>query len=96
MAAERQDAYRRGDPRRRLERDLARRQRGLHGQRFLTALALIGSVGWPIALLGTGGALLGRYLDGRLGTGIRLTLTLLTLGVTLGAAAAWQALRRSS
>lgn len=95
MAADGHDLFRRDDPRRRLVEDLARRERRGRGGHFFSSLALIGAVGWPIAALGTGGALLGRYLDGRFGSGIRLTLTLLALGVTVGTWAALQALRRA-
>jgi ATP synthase protein I len=57
-------------------------------------LALVGSVGWPIVLLATGGALLGRYLDGRWGTGIRFTLALLTLGTAAGTFIAYRTVGR--
>lgn len=75
------------------ERDLARLQRRASGQSFWRSLGLLGGVGWPIVLLSTGGALLGRYLDARLASGIRLTLSLLTLGATLGSVLAWRGLR---
>jgi cytochrome c biogenesis factor len=45
--------------------------------------------------LATGGALLGRLLDARAGTGIRFTLMLLTLGTALGSWVAYRALRRN-
>lgn len=93
MGGDRQDGLHRADPRQRLAADLERRARRGPGG-LGAALALIGAVGWPIALLGVGGALLGRLLDARLGTGVRLTLILLTLGVGAGAAAAWRAVRR--
>ncbi len=44
-------------------------------------------------LLATGGALLGRYLDVRFGTGVRITLVLLTAGTTMGTAGAYRTLR---
>jgi len=44
-------------------------------------------------LLATGGALFGRYLDGRLGTGIRFTLMLPTIGTVLGCFIAYRTLR---
>jgi ATP synthase protein I len=50
-------------------------------------------VGWPIALASVGGALAGRYLDGRYQTGVRYTLMLLTAGAILGSYLAWHALK---
>jgi ATP synthase protein I len=84
---------RRGDARERTRRDLARLRRRDSGSRFWRSLALVGSVGWPIVLLATGGALGGHYLDRRFGTGVRLTLMLLTLGTALGVLLAFRAVR---
>lgn len=61
---------------------------------FWHSLALIGSVGWPIALGSVGGALLGRALDRHFQTGIRFTLILLTLGTALSSFAALRAVKR--
>lgn len=83
----------RGDPRDRTRRDVERFRHRQHTGQFWLSLALIGSVGWPIVLLATGGAMLGRYLDGRLGTGIRLTLMILTVGTVLGCLIAYRTLR---
>jgi predicted F0F1-ATPase subunit len=85
--------FRRPDARDRTRRDVERWRRREPGGRFWRSLALIGSVGWPIVLLATGGALLGRHLDGRLGTGIRFTLMLLTTGTILGCFIAYRTLR---
>ena len=41
-------------------------------QRFWAGLALVGSVGWMIALPMVGGAFLGRWLDETLATGLAL------------------------
>ena len=83
---------RRADAQRRaaadLERWSQRRDRGLW-----RSLALVGSVGWPIALLTVGGALAGRLLDDRFDTGVHFTLGLLVLGATAGAAIAAHAIR---
>jgi ATP synthase protein I len=54
---------------------------------------MLGMVGWPIALAAVGGALAGRYLDSRFGTGVRFTLMLLTAGAMIGSYTAWRALR---
>jgi hypothetical protein len=56
-------------------------------------MALIGSVGWPIALLTAGGALLGHWLDERTGGGIAATLGLLTAGAVAGSLVAARTLR---
>jgi ATP synthase protein I len=47
-----------------------------------------------IALPAVGGALLGRWVDGRYETGIFWTLSLLTAGLALGCVAAWRAMNR--
>lgn len=87
------NSSRRGDARERTRRDLDRFRQREPGGHFWRSLALIGSVGWPIVLLATGGALLGRSLDGRLGGGVRFTLILLTLGTVLGSSIAYRSLR---
>jgi hypothetical protein len=87
------EILRRPDPRERTRRDVGRFRRREPGGRFWRSLALLGSVGWPIVGLATGGALLGRLLDAQAGTGIRLTLTLLTLGTALGSWVAYRVLR---
>ncbi len=87
------DRFARGDARERTRRDLERVRRRQPGGRFWRSLALIGSVGWPIVLLATGGALLGRTIDGRLASGVRFTLMLLTLGTALGSFIAYRSLR---
>jgi ATP synthase protein I len=87
------DDLRRGDPRDQTRRDVDRFRRRSAAGRFWRSLSLIGSVGWPIVLLATGGALLGRSVDARLQTGVHFTLALLTLGTTLGCFIAYRALR---
>jgi len=87
------DPFRRGDAGERTRRDLERLRRREAGGRFWRSLALIGSVGWPIVLLATGGALLGHALDGRFGAGIRFTLMLLTLGTVVGVWVAYRTVR---
>lgn len=88
--------FRRPDARDATRRDIARFRRRESDEGFFRSLALIGAAGWPIVLLATGGALLGRYFDARLGTGIRLTLILLTLGTILGSGIAYRNLRGDS
>jgi ATP synthase protein I len=74
-------------------RDIERLRRRGPETLFWRSLALIGSVGWPIVLLATGGALLGHYLDARWSTGVRFTLMLLSAGTALGSWLAYRALR---
>jgi ATP synthase protein I len=57
-------------------------------------LAQVGTVGWMIALPAVGGAFLGRWIDGKFGTGIFWTLSLLTVGLAIGCMAAWRAMNR--
>jgi ATP synthase protein I len=54
---------------------------------------MLGMVGWPIALAAVGGALMGRFLDRRYGTGVHFTLMLLTAGAMIGSYTAWRALK---
>jgi ATP synthase protein I len=85
------DKPNRADPRDAVRRDssrLARREKGHRS--FWQSLGVLGMVGWPIAIGSVGGALLGRYLDTRLESGIQYTLMLLTAGVMLGCFAAWK------
>jgi len=89
-----EEILRRDDARERARRDVERRRRREPGGRFWHAVALIGSVGWPIVLLATGGALLGRYADGRWDTGVRFTLMLLTAGTALGTWIAFRNVRQ--
>lgn len=57
-------------------------------------LAQVGTVGWMIALPAVGGALLGRWIDGRYGTGIFWTLSLLTVGLAFGCVTTWRTMNR--
>jgi ATP synthase protein I len=82
----------REDPRESTRRDIERMRRRQPGGGFWRWAALIGSVGWPIAILGTGGAFLGRYIDARWQTGVRFTLMLLTIGIALGTFIAFRTL----
>ena len=85
---------RRNEARDRTARDLARLERHRsQPSAFWRSLSLVGSVGWPIVLLATGGALFGHYLDERFGTSVRLTFILLTLGAGTGSYLAFRALR---
>jgi predicted F0F1-ATPase subunit len=88
-----EEEFRRADARARARRDIERRRRRAPESHFWRSLALVGSVGWPIVLLATGGALLGWHLDHRWATGVRFTLALLSIGTTLGTWAAFHAVK---
>ena len=86
--------HHRHEMQRAVRRDVSWRLRRERGHRtFWISLGVLGMVGWPIALASVGGALLGRYLDDRLETGVRFTLMLLTLGAIIGSYTAWRALK---
>jgi len=86
--------HHRNDARRAVKRDFSRHARRDVGHRaFWQSLGVLGMVGWPIALASVGGALAGRYLDDRLGTGVHFTLMLLTAGAVIGSYTAWRALK---
>ncbi|MEZ5417067.1 MAG: AtpZ/AtpI family protein [Vicinamibacterales bacterium] len=85
---------RRPDLRARLARDLDRHARREPGEAsFWRSLSVLGAVGWPIVLSAVGGALLGRFLDARVGAGGSYTLPLLLAGVAAGTAIAWHLVR---
>jgi ATP synthase protein I len=75
----------------RRQAERARRGRGLT---FLHGLGMIGSVGWMVSVPAVLGALAGRWLDGRYGSGSWWTLSLLLLGLLLGCASAWRYVHR--
>ena len=81
------------DLKRTLERDFQR-----HGRRedshhsFWRWMGVLGMVGWPIAIMTVGGAMLGHYFDVRFNSGIQFTLLLLTIGAIVGSLVAWKAL----
>lgn len=72
----------------------ADRRRANRGRGVWQGIAQVGTVGWMVALPAVGGAALGRWIDGRYGTGIFWTLSLLTAGLVAGCAAAWRAMNR--
>jgi len=84
------DNLRRPDLRQAVRHDLRRyRQREQGHGAFWRSLRVLGAVGWSIVLTTVGGAMLGRYLDHLLNSGLRMTLTLIFVGVILGMAVAW-------
>lgn len=60
------------------------------GDRTLRAgLGAFGMVGWSIAVPMLLGMVLGLWIDGRTGGGVRYTLSLLVLGLIVGAVNVW-------
>lgn len=76
-----------------LKRKLDARTRG---NRLLTGIGLVGSVGWMIILPGVAGAFLGRWLDRVWGTGHQMSLSLLLLGLVIGIYSVWRFLLREA
>jgi ATP synthase protein I len=72
----------------------ADRRRQGRGRGVWRGLAQVGTVGWMVALPAVGGAILGRWIDARYGTGVFWTVSLLTIGLAIGCAAAWRAMSR--
>jgi ATP synthase protein I len=72
----------------------AERLRSGRAMTFWQGLSLVGAVGWMVSVPAVLGALLGRWLDGRMGTGPAWTFALLGLGLVLGCASAWRYVRR--
>lgn len=87
------DDARRAEARDRTRRDVARLSRREPGDGFWRSLTLVGSVGWPIVLFATGGALLGRYLDKVWATDVLFTVVLLVLGTVVGTYVAYRSVR---
>ena len=83
--------HHRDNARKAVRRDFARHAgREADDRTFWRSLGVLGMVGWPIALATVGGALGGRYLDNRFGTGVQFTLMLVTAGALIGSYTAWQ------
>jgi ATP synthase protein I len=78
---------------REIRRQAARVDRGRR-QTFWRGLGLVGTVGWMVSVPAVLGALAGRWLDERFASGVFWTLSLLTLGLTLGCLSAWRHVQR--
>ena len=76
--------------RRSVRRDIRRyRNREPPDRSFWRSISVLGSVGWPIAVMTVAGAWFGRWLDRQWDTGVRLTLILVLVGAVLGCTVAW-------
>ena len=72
-----------------VRKQAARTERGKRAS-LISGFGLVGVIGWMVVLPTLLGAALGRFLDGRFGTGIVWTLSLLLVGLVLGGLAAWR------
>lgn len=91
------DKPRRRDMRRSVERDMRRyRERKSAEHSFWRSLSVLGSVGWPIAVMMVAGAWFGLWLDHRWDTGVRLTLILVFAGAILGGSVVWSIIQGTS
>lgn len=68
----------------------AERARSNRNVTFWRRFASVGAIGWMVSLPAVLGAMAGRWLDVRFGSGIFWTLSLLLAGVLLGSASAWR------
>ena len=81
----------RGDLRRAVERDFRAHERRESSQKaFWESLGVLGAVGWPIALLTVGGALLGHWLHERYQLGLVWSVILMVGGAVIGCWTAWR------
>ncbi len=67
-----------------------------HHTSFWKSLSTVGAIGWMISLPAVCGAFVGRWIDGRYGTGISWTLSFLTIGLFLGCVTAWRHINRET
>lgn len=76
--------------------DKARRKRRARGERDQVWfwLGMFGLVGWAVVVPTVAGVFLGRWLDGRVEGQVSWTITLLLVGVALGALNAWYWIRQ--
>lgn len=56
-------------------------------------LAMVGTLGWLIVVPALLGTFVGRWLDGKAGTGVTFTSALMCLGVVAGCWLAWRKVR---
>lgn len=76
-----------------VERQAERLQAGRHLS-FWQGVGLVGAVGWMVSAPVVLGALLGRWLDARIGGGLFWTLGLLATGLAVGCTTAWRHVRK--
>jgi ATP synthase protein I len=83
----------------RMLREVGERQtqieRGRRGKKAIwRSIAVLGTVGWSVALPTVLGVVLGVWLDGVLPVRFSWTLTLLILGLAIGCANAWLQIKK--
>ena len=72
-----------------------REQAQRHGERPIGKnLAMIGVLGWLIVVPTLAGALIGHWIDDRVGGGVFWAATLIFLGVVAGGSLAWKRMHR--
>ena len=76
-----------------IEEEIKDKDTGEDKKEFLKFLELSTGLGFSISVPIAGGALLGAYLDKMLGTGPKLTLSLLFTGVIIGAISIYRILK---
>lgn len=69
---------------------LDREHRSHQGRNVWVQVARVGTLGWVLALPIVGGAVLGHFIDRRLGTGLTFTLALLLFGLATAGFALWR------
>jgi ATP synthase protein I len=74
--------------------DRARRRWREDEPRALSVALSVMGVGWMVVLPTLAGLALGRYLDGRLHTGVTFAAALGALGLVFGCTSAWRWIRR--
>gem|GEM_PF-415356 len=72
-----------------------RKARRAGDRTVLFGLGMFGLVGWTIVVPVVAGTLIGVWLDGRTGGGIRWTLGLMALGLVVGGVNAWNWIEKS-
>jgi ATP synthase protein I len=88
------DPEERPDARQSLDRDVDRyTRREPPGRAFWRSVSVLGTIGWSIAIPAVAGAWAGHRLDLHFETGVRFTLMLLTVGVTIGCMVSWRVVR---
>lgn len=73
-----------------LQRRRERKEENARDTSFWASVGTMGTVGWSVSLPTALGVLLGRWLDGRLGSGYVFMVFFLLVGVGAGCFIAWR------
>ena len=74
----------------RLRRERHEKNERERDQSFWQSVGMMGTVGWSVSLPLTLGALFGRWLDRRLGSGLVFLVFFMLVGLALGTVTAWR------